>query len=129
MRVEGVLLLASKSLENFIQLIVVLLLFVFVLLITYLVTRWIGGIQAGQMSEKNIKMIETVRVTNNKYLQIIKIGEKYYLISVCKDTINLITEIKDQELKEPEYKNLPGLREYKDNFQKVYEETKKRFKK
>ncbi len=125
----GILLLGRSSIENFFQFVVVVILFIFVLAITYFTTRWIGGYQAGQQMERNIKVIETVKVTNNKFLQIIKIGEKYYLISIGKDEIHLLTELSDEKLKEPELKELPGFSAAKGSFQKILEETKKRLKK
>lgn len=88
-----VILTASESLDSFIQLITVLFLFVFVLAITYVVTRWLSGFQKMQMTGKNMEIMETMRISNSKYLQIIKAGDKYLVIAVCKDTVTMLTEI------------------------------------
>ena len=44
------MILLSSSLNSFIQLLGVLLIFLFVLVITYFTTKWIGGYQKVQMS-------------------------------------------------------------------------------
>lgn len=93
-----ILLDISSGWESFFQLIGVLLIFIFVLLITYVVTKWIAGYQQGIMTNKNIQVIETFRVNNNKFIQIIQIGKKYLAISVCKDTINILTELTEEQL-------------------------------
>lgn len=84
--------------ESFFQLIGVLLIFLFVLAITYLTTRWIGKYQQGMMQNKNIQVVETFRVSNNKFIQIIQVGKKYLVISVCKDVVNILTELTEEEL-------------------------------
>ena len=84
--------------ESFFQLISVLLIFLFVLAITYLTTRWIGKYQQGMLQNKNIQVVETFRVSNNKFIQIIQVGRKYLVISVCKDVVNVLTELTEEEL-------------------------------
>lgn len=84
--------------ESFFQLIGVLLIFLFVLVITYFTTRWIGQYQQGMMRNKNIQVIETFRVNNSKFIQVIQVGKKYLVISVCKDVINILTELTEEEL-------------------------------
>ena len=88
----------SSGWDSFFQLIGVLLIFLFVLAITYFTTKWIAGYQKGTMSNKNIKVIESFRVNNNKLIQIIQVGEKYLAISVCKDSINVLTELTKEQL-------------------------------
>ncbi len=84
--------------ESFFQLISVLLIFLFVLAVTYLTTRWIGKYQQGMLQNKNFQVIETFRVSNNKFIQIIQVGKKYLVISVCKDVVNILTELAEDEL-------------------------------
>lgn len=84
--------------NNVFQLIGVTFLFLFVLVITYVTTKLIGGIKAGTLTESNFKVIDTYKVTQNKYMQIIKIGSNYFVIAVCKDTIQLITELKEEDI-------------------------------
>lgn len=121
-----ILLEISSGWESFFQLIGVLLIFLFVLVITYFTTRWIAGYQKGAMSNKNIKVIETFRVNNNKFIQIIQIGEKYLAISVCKDTINVLTELTREQLTHFPSEEDKGTAPTP-NFQEIFEKLKGKF--
>ena len=84
--------------ESFFQLIGVLLVFIFVLVVTYFCTRFIANYQKGVTANKNIRVIETFRVANNKFIQIIEVGRAYFVIAVSKDTVTLLGEIDKEEL-------------------------------
>lgn len=84
--------------DSFFQLITVLFIFVFVMAITYFCTRWIAKYQKGITVNRNIRVIETFRITNNKYLQIIEVGTVYFVIAVCKDTVTYLCEIDREQL-------------------------------
>ena len=84
--------------SNFFQFIVVLLIFIFVLVLTYVVTKFLAGYQQGNISDKNIRTIETYKITQNKYIQIVQIGKKYVAISVCKDTVTFLTELSEEDI-------------------------------
>ncbi len=92
--------LLSSSLESFIQLVGVLLIFAFVLAITYLTTRWMGGYQKAHSHNKNLRIIETIHVGNNKMISIIAAGKKYLVVSVGKDEVHMLAELSEEELKE-----------------------------
>lgn len=106
--------------ESFFQLIGVLLIFLFVLAVTALTTRWIAQYQQGMMQNKNIQVVETFRVTNNKFIQIIQVGKRYLVISVCKDVINILAELTEEELvwKSPQSENR-GIK-VNDGFQEIF---------
>ncbi len=84
---------------SYAQFITVLLIFVVVLGITAVVTRWLASYQKQQSVNENIEIIETTRIANNKYIQIIRAGEKYMVIAVCKDTVTMLGEIPEDSLK------------------------------
>lgn len=84
--------------NSFFQLMGVLLIFVFVLALTYFCTRWIARYQNGISANKNIRVIETFRLTNNKYIQILAVGQVCLVIAVCKDTVTLLCEMTEDEL-------------------------------
>jgi flagellar protein FliO/FliZ len=90
----------SSSWESFIQLLGALVIFAFVLVITYLATRWMGGMQKTRGSNKNLRIIETIGVGNNKYISIVEVGTVYLVVSVGKDEVNLLTRISKEELKD-----------------------------
>lgn len=76
----------------------VLILFVLVLAITYFATRWMAGYQKSRVSGSNIEVVETMSLAGNKYLQIIRVGQKYLAVAICKDTVTMLTEIPEQDL-------------------------------
>ena len=84
---------------SYAQFITVLLIFVVVLGITAVVTRWLASYQKQQSVNENIEVIDTTRIANNKYIQIIRAGEKYMVIAVCKDTVTMLGEIPEDSLK------------------------------
>lgn len=92
------MLTGTGGLHSFVQFITVLILFLFVLFVTYFVTRWISGFQKAQMTGTNMEMIDTLRISPNKYLQIIRTGDKYLVIAVCKDSVTMLTELSKDSL-------------------------------
>ena len=85
--------LLSIADNRIVQFITVTLIFVIVLAITYFTTRWVGSYQKKHMSYGNIKIVESMRLSSNKILEIVNVGEKYFLIAVCKDTVTKIGEV------------------------------------
>lgn len=94
------MILLSGTMGSYAQFITVLLIFVVVLGITAWTTKWIANYQKQQSVNENIQVIETTRIANNKYIQIIRAGGKYMVIAVCKDTVTLLGEIPEEQLKE-----------------------------
>ena len=80
------------------QFITVTLIFILVLALTYFTTRWIGSYQKKQMSYGAVKIIESYRLSSNKVLNIVKAGNKCFLIAVCKDTVTLLGEVNEETL-------------------------------
>ena len=116
-----------SGLASVLRLIGVLLVFLFVLAVTYATTKWIAHYQQGIAANRNIQVIETFRITNNKFIQIIQVGERYLVISVCKDTINILTEITEDELVWKPSNEEEGDRSgINSNFQEILENLKKK---
>ncbi len=92
------MILCLESYDGIVEFITVLIIFIFVLALTYFTSRWIGSYQKKRLSHGNIKVIESLRLSNNKVLEIIKTGDKCFLIAVCKDTITCIGEVKEDTL-------------------------------
>ena len=93
-----ILLTESGQVDSFVQFVTVLLLFLMVLIITYGVTRWISGIQKTQMIGRNMEVIDTMRISSSKYLQIVRAGDKYLVMAVCKDTVTMLAEVSKESL-------------------------------
>ena len=96
------LLAVSGRTDSFVQFITVLLIFLFVLLVTYWVTKWTAGYQKSQTVHENMEILETIRLSSNKYIQIVRIGRKYLAVAICKDTVTMLTEIPEQDLVFPD---------------------------
>ena len=78
---------ALSALKAFGQLIWVLLLFVIVLLLTLLTTRWIAKYQRGKTHNTNLRIVETLGVSAGGYIQIIEAGDVYLsLIHISEPT-------------------------------------------
>jgi flagellar protein FliO/FliZ len=106
---------------SFLQLIGVLLVFVFVLALTYFTTKWIANYQKGQTHNKNLRIVETIRVTNNKYIQLVEAGEEYLVIAIGKDEIRLLTKLSEEQLKVlPEKMAASGEKNVGESFQDVF---------
>ena len=94
------IILTGKT-DSYAQFITVLLIFVAVLAVTALVTKWIAGYQKQQGAAGNIEVLETVRIANNKYIQLVR-----------KDTVTNLGEIPAGQLKDKTTTdNTSGFRE------------------
>lgn len=90
----------SSSLESIGQLICIILLFLFVLFLSYVAARISGSLQANTLNKNsNIKVIEIYRLTNTKLIEIVQIGDHYYALAVGKDEVHLISKLDDDEIK------------------------------
>jgi len=94
---------SSASMESIGQLIVLIILFLFVLFLAYMAARITGSFQSNAMNKKsNIKVIEVFRLSNNKYIEIVRIGEHYLALAICKDSVTLLKELDQSEVREHE---------------------------
>lgn len=114
----------SSRIEAFAQLITLLIIFIFVLAVTYYVTRFVGNYQKNKLSGSNINILETMRIANNKYIQIVKIGSRVFAIAVAKDTVSYLCELDENELIYKESSSGKMLIN-NDNFKEILEKFKK----
>lgn len=116
---SGILLAGWESIW---QLFCVFLIFLFVLAVTYFTTRFIGQYQKTQAFNRNIEVIETFRIANNKYLQIVRAADKYLVIAVCKDTVTMLAELSGDSVEK-----LPQKGELleSESFQAIMEKARK----
>lgn len=81
------------------QLIIVLACFVVVLLLAYFTTKWLATYQKGRSFNKNLKIIETIKLTSDKYVQIVACGkDKFLIIGLGKTEVTLLGELTKEEL-------------------------------
>ena len=89
---------AQNSIQSLFELLGIILIFVLVLVVCYYTTKFVAGRQLVQKKIGNFEIIETFPLSQNKYLQLIRLGNKYVVISVAKDTISYVTEIDESEV-------------------------------
>lgn len=107
------------------QLFTVLVLFILVLVATYYVTKWIAKYQKGSTFTANMEIMETCRLSATKYLQIVRVVNKYMVIAVCKDTVTVLTELSEDEYEPPVLKSSDPV-DFSKEFEKVLEKFKKK---
>ncbi|MBQ8199528.1 MAG: flagellar biosynthetic protein FliO [Lachnospiraceae bacterium] len=92
------ILMSSGAVESVVQLFTAIIIFVFVLFITFWTTRFIAKYQKQTMTSGNMEVVETTRIAPNKYLQIVRVGDRYFVIGIGKDTITMLSEIEAEQL-------------------------------
>lgn len=107
--------------DSLLQLIGVSILFIIILVVTYYTTRFVGGVKMGITKNSNFKVLETFKVTQNKYLQLIQIGTRYFVISVSKDDIRFLTELNETDIIRQADSQLP-----KNNFTELFQSVLKK---
>ena len=93
------MILTSSRLDGYVQLITVLLIFVAVLALTALTTKYIAKVQRQTGMSGNLEVLETIRISSTKYIQLVRIGDTYVAMAVCKDTVTKLCEIPGEQLK------------------------------
>jgi len=105
--------------KSIVELIVLLVIFAFVLVACILTTRFIAGHQMQRGKNGNFKPIETYQIAQNRYLHLVQVGQRYFVVSVTKENINFIAELKEEEL---------VVREEKQGGQRSFKEILSQFK-
>lgn len=90
----------GSTLENALQLIGLIIVFVLILAAAYFTSKFVGTTTVTNLKNRNFKVIETYKIAPNRFLQIIEVSGKYVVIGVSKDHIEYITELDaDQVIK------------------------------
>lgn len=74
------------------------LIFIFVLALTYFSTKLTAGLQKGRLAGSNVEILETHKIAPTKYIQIVRVGERYFSYVVCKDTVTLLGEMTKDDI-------------------------------
>ena len=109
--------MSAQRVNSFVLLIKLLIVFVIVLFLTYYTTKFVGNYQKVSNRYTNFEVVETYRISNNKYIQIIKVSGKYILISVTKDNVTMLTELDEKTVMKPEYTT--GQQSFSEIFDKL----------
>lgn len=92
------MLLTMETLGGIARFITVLVLFVIVLWVTWAVTKWTAGYQRGKWAGGNIELLESFRIASDKYVQIIRVADKYLAVAVAKDNVTLLAQLDEGAL-------------------------------
>ena len=119
------MLLTSDNFDGYAQLITVLIIFVVVLGITAITTKYIANYQKQSGINANIEILETIKVSATKYVQLVRIGDTYVAMAVCKDTVTKLCEVPKEQLRirEPGAKSDVSFKELLGSV--LHKETKK----
>ena len=118
-------LMLSASMESFLQLMVTLLIFVFVLFATYLTTRFIGNYERGHMNSKNLRIIETIPAGQNKNICLLKAGTEYLVVAIGKDEIHALATLTEEQLTDLSFLNeIPNTMVTGESFQEIFGQLK-----
>lgn len=114
----------SSRTSSYAQFVTVLLIFLFVMAITWFTTRWIAKIQQGQMASRgaNLEIIETQRLSPDKYIEIVRAGDKYLVIAVGKSEVHMLTELDVSEINLSAYNG--QSMDFKSIFNKIKDSSK-----
>ena len=86
------------TMDSFMQLVGLVFLLIVILVAAYFTSKFVGGIKLGQLKHSNFNVIDSYRISPNKVMQIVKIGNKYIVIAIGKETINVITELDEADV-------------------------------
>lgn len=122
------LLLTSPSMDSFLELIGVLLIFVFVLVITYLCSKWMAGYQKIHMKSKNLQVIESIPAGSNKAICLVKAGTEYLVVGIGKDEIQYLATLSEEQLTDFSFKEEKTTGK-EESFQEIFGQFKDRLSK
>lgn len=84
--------------NNFFEVVLLLLLFLLIIMIAYYFTYAIARVQKGIRSNKNLEIIEVINLGQSKYLELVRIGNQYVVISVAKQHVETVLTLKAEDL-------------------------------
>ena len=93
------ILLSSHTLSDIAQLLTVLIIFIFVLALSMFCAKWMGNFQKAQSAVGSAEVIETIRIAHGKFVQIIRIGSKYKVIAISRDTVTYLGDVDESDIK------------------------------
>lgn len=107
--------LTSGSLgKSIAELVFLLILFALILAACVVTTRFVAGRQMQRSKNSNFKPLETYQIAQNRYLQLVQVGTRYFVISVTKENVSFIAEMKEDEITIREDSGLGMQKSFKD---------------
>jgi len=91
--------LDGGGIKSILKLIGLIILCILIIAASYFTTKFVGKRQIQGGSKSNFKSVDVFRITPNKYLQIVEVGNRYFCIAVTKESVTLISELSEDDLK------------------------------
>ena len=90
----------SGGFQSFLSIMSLILIFLLVLALAYFASKLAAKYQNNVLNHKsNIKIIESFRLGNNRFISIVKIGENYYALGLGKEEMILIDKLNPDDFK------------------------------
>lgn len=70
----------------------------FIIYLSYVFSRYIGRGMNKSSSSSYMRLVDQITVGQDRYIAIMQIGEKYLLVGITAGQINMLTELKEEEL-------------------------------
>ena len=112
----------SSTLGMIGQFFLLIVVFAIVLFLAYFSTKWIASMRMGVRNNSVLKLISSMPVGGGSSIQLIKVGEKYFLIGVSKENITYITEVDSNDI------TYDNVEKPKFSFEKCLKECYNKFK-
>ncbi len=100
-----------EVLTNGAQLFYNFLIFIFVIILAYYLTKVVAHKRMQVLNSKNIKVLEMVSLGVGVSIGIVKVGTKHMLVSVSKEKITLLTELDGEDLTFDDISSMPNFQE------------------
>ncbi len=84
--------------DGFIQLVTVIAIFVFVLVITYFTTRFVGGYAKSKVITGNIELIDSMKIAPSGYIAVVRVASKYIAVGIGKNEISFLCELPGEDV-------------------------------
>lgn len=112
----SVFIVGQSALASFFKLVLLLIAFILILVASYYVTKWYAKSGFVKKQTTNMEVIDTYSMGPNRQICIMRIGQKYIAVSVCKEHIRFLTEIPEEQLELPEHMPQKDTAPFKDVF-------------
>ncbi|MCL2463180.1 MAG: flagellar biosynthetic protein FliO [Defluviitaleaceae bacterium] len=91
---------ARSGASQFLGVLWIAVVFVFVLAMAYFFTKWFASAKTGALRGRraNIRLVESMGVGMQSYVQIVKVGKKYVLVGVTKGGVSMLAELDPADL-------------------------------
>ncbi len=118
-------LMAAGGGGSIIELLTVLIIFIFVLFLTVYVTRFVAGYEKNRLKGSNIEVIEAQRFSRDKYIMIVRTGNRFLAVAVSKNDVTLLTELEEESIRRPDEMTNAGQSPFGTFLQKAKEHLQK----